>query len=346
MSGKLTRLLVKDFFGIYSIDWIFNKDVTVLVGKNGVGKSTLLNLIYCALQPEELMNKSNSFPFNVISSIELFFDDKSSIKVSHQELTQEDLEKLTYIFNDEKFQDRLFKSISKKISQENISKGLDLKEFNEKLKLFFEHSNLNKQLSHIESKKLSVEFNESDPKKIEENYKVEFISTLFMNANSVNEVKWSNGRIANILDIEIKHEILNLLSLKDNRSNIDKFLNVMNSFLKDTEKEIIQDGSNFKFRPFNKNDLLDIKQLSSGERQLFYICIKTINLLSEKNKQPILLMDEPEISLHPAWQDKLLEKIIEINPKMQIILVTHSPAIIMNGWRNKYIDIKDILNKG
>lgn len=57
-------------------------------------------------------------------------------------------------------------------------------------------------------------------------------------------------------------------------------------------------------------------------------------------------MDEPEISLHLSWQEKLLAQIREINPNSQIIIVTHSPAIVMNGWLDCFVDIQDIIVKG
>ena len=56
----------------------------------------------------------------------------------------------------------------------------------------------------------------------------------------------------------------------------------------------------------------------------------------------LILMDEPEISLHLSWQEKLLDEITRVNESSQIIVVTHSPAILMNGWFDCLTDIKDI----
>jgi predicted ATP-dependent endonuclease of OLD family len=54
-------------------------------------------------------------------------------------------------------------------------------------------------------------------------------------------------------------------------------------------------------------------------------------------------MDEPEISLHFDWQKKLIQYITELNPNVQIILATHSPAVIMEGWRDKVSDVRDLI---
>jgi predicted ATP-dependent endonuclease of OLD family len=53
-------------------------------------------------------------------------------------------------------------------------------------------------------------------------------------------------------------------------------------------------------------------------------------------------MDEPEISLHIEWQQRLITLIRTLNPNAQIILCTHSPAIIMDGWADAVTEMEDI----
>ena len=55
------------------------------------------------------------------------------------------------------------------------------------------------------------------------------------------------------------------------------------------------------------------------------------------------MLDEPEVSLHLSWQEKLISTIRDIHPQCQLIIVTHSPAMVMKGWMDKMIDIKDIM---
>jgi predicted ATP-dependent endonuclease of OLD family len=56
-------------------------------------------------------------------------------------------------------------------------------------------------------------------------------------------------------------------------------------------------------------------------------------------------MDEPEISLHLDWQRKLIGYIRELNPNVQIIMSTHSPGIIIEGWQDKVFEVSDISKK-
>ncbi len=108
--------------------------------------------------------------------------------------------------------------------------------------------------------------------------------------------------------------------------NIEKYLAAVNSFLDSQEIEII-----FKNLPtlgINFHNgmpaIPGISQaLSSGERQI----LTMIYAASQMSEQEIVLIDEPEISLHVDWQRKLLEKISQQLGKKQIIACTHSPVV-------------------
>lgn len=79
--------------------------------------------------------------------------------------------------------------------------------------------------------------------------------------------------------------------------------------------------------------------LSSGEKQILVIMLTA---LVQENKHCVMLMDEPEISLHIEWQQRLVNIIRKLNPNVQIILCTHSPAIIMDGWADAVIEMEEI----
>lgn len=68
-----------------------------------------------------------------------------------------------------------------------------------------------------------------------------------------------------------------------------------------------------------------------------------LTVLVQDNKPAILFMDEPEISLHFDWQKKLIQYIRELNPNVQIILATHSPALVMEGWHDKVFEVRDLI---
>ena len=72
-------------------------------------------------------------------------------------------------------------------------------------------------------------------------------------------------------------------------------------------------------------DQFDINELSSGEKQLFLRTL-AIKMLNPENS--IILIDEPELSLHPKWQQRIVDVYRKIGKNNQIIIATHSPHIL------------------
>ena len=116
-----------------------------------------------------------------------------------------------------------------------------------------------------------------------------------------------------------------------------KFQDMTDRLFADTGKKIIRTKNEIMFTQIG--ELLSPYQLSSGEKQMLVILL---TVLVEDNRHSVLLMDEPEVSLHIEWQQKLIEMITDLNPNVQIILTTHSPAVIMNGWMDKVTEVSDI----
>ncbi|CAG1021633.1 hypothetical protein DOJK_01127 [Patescibacteria group bacterium] len=118
-----------------------------------------------------------------------------------------------------------------------------------------------------------------------------------------------------------------------------RFLQILDDLFAETGKKVDRDKNEINF--LLDEQAISAFQLSSGEKQLLIILL---TVLVQDNKPSILFMDEPEISLHIDWQRKLIQYIRELNPNVQIILATHSPDIIMEGWLDKVFEISD-LNK-
>jgi len=79
----------------------------------------------------------------------------------------------------------------------------------------------------------------------------------------------------------------------------------------------------------DNNDEFKIEELSTGEKTLLS---KILFLFFQDYKNKIILIDEPELSLHPSWQSsifKVYENFAKEN-NCQVILATHSPHIIAN----------------
>ena len=90
-------------------------------------------------------------------------------------------------------------------------------------------------------------------------------------------------------------------------------------------EDISQDGRNIPIFTNSSGDEFDINELSSGEKQLFLRTL-AIKMLNPENS--IILIDEPELSLHPKWQQRIVDVYRKIGKNNQIIIATHSPHIL------------------
>lgn len=183
---------------------------------------------------------------------------------------------------------------------------------------------------------------------------------LFESKDGISSIEY-NKEIENVnakLEQLQKYNLVNLSKLKranykDEYKNalkiyFDDFNNkftVFNELLKKLNlfTDIINRKLNFKtikISAENGLEIIDIENgrnidtynLSSGEKQeiiLFY------ELIFNSDGKHLLLLDEPEISLHIAWQNNFLKDIkciVDLNDNLQIILATHSPHILSDNW--------------
>ena len=116
-----------------------------------------------------------------------------------------------------------------------------------------------------------------------------------------------------------------------------RFQDMVDDLFSDTGKKIVRTENEIRFSQIGET--LVPYQLSSGEKQMLAILL---TVLVEDNQHYVLFMDEPEVSLHIEWQKRLIDLCVELNPNVQIILTTHSPAVVMNGWIDAVTEVTDI----
>lgn len=106
-------------------------------------------------------------------------------------------------------------------------------------------------------------------------------------------------------------------------SQRDKFIAIINSLLRRKQMEV-SDSNELVFVT-RTDKRLTPQMLSSGEKQLLILLSEA---LIQRQVPSIFIADEPELSLHVRWQEKLVPSLREINNKAQIIAATHSPDIV------------------
>ncbi len=136
-------------------------------------------------------------------------------------------------------------------------------------------------------------------------------------------------------DIEKK-----LAVFDDILQKLEIFSSILNQKFVFKHLEISSDFG-FLFKTENGKEL-SLKDLSSGEQ---HEVVLLYELLFKVSPDTLVLIDEPEISLHVAWQKEVLNDLLKIAKlqKINIIIATHSPQIIGNHW-DLTVDLWDLSN--
>lgn len=172
--------------------------------------------------------------------------------------------------------------------------------------------------------------------------------------------KLSDGTVATYLDwelyrlqnryltyqLEVGKKVIAALQAGQNAADITalttrriQYFDIIDALLESTGKRVDRESDTLQFRTKRGTTILPY-QLSSGEKQILIILT---NVLIQSGRDFIMIMDEPEISLHFDWQRRLIDDVQSLNPSLQLILATHSPAVVMNGWTDRVTEISDIV---
>ena len=136
-----------------------------------------------------------------------------------------------------------------------------------------------------------------------------------------------NELVVRVLNIYKKSLVKRVEIQEESFETIDKYLHSVNKFLEEKQLGLFKTESkreDFTVQlSFSDGTRSRIRTLSSGERQI----VTLIYAATHMNEQELVLIDEPEISLHIDWQRDLLASMHEQIGNIQIIACTHSPTI-------------------
>jgi len=123
--------------------------------------------------------------------------------------------------------------------------------------------------------------------------------------------------------------------VEETYAEVRKHINLIFEGLKIKIEFDSRDGDGNLFFRNKKGKVFSIDDISTGEKTLLS---KILYLYIQKIKNKVILIDEPELSLHPAWQNRVL-KLYENFAKennCQIIIATHSPHILGSA-KSEYV---------
>jgi predicted ATP-binding protein involved in virulence len=135
-----------------------------------------------------------------------------------------------------------------------------------------------------------------------------------------------------VLSLYIEDTEKKLHAFDELQRKLAAFSDIINSKMSSTKSIVIDRRKGFLFKTIGGSGQdLSPKQLSSGEQHqvvLFY------DLIFRAKPESLILIDEPEISLHVSWQRQFLKDLLRVNTlnKQEFLIATHSPQIIHDRW--------------
>lgn len=293
---KLKKLDLKNIGNISDLSLTFNEHMNVICGTNGIGKTTILKAVKSLFlfSDSDLKKKYQAESGNVIA--ELFSGETRNLKVTSVLPTNENNN--GHDINRKEFEERVNKVI---INPDNRS--LDYRQLN--------------GMSRYPSREIST-FDSTNNSK-------------FL-VNSVNDTlkNWIINRfVAESMDAFGTTKLtdsqkFNIVKLREVFSIIDSKIKFKSANV-DNYEVLLNDHGNEVFLEFE----------STGFKNILFIVLGIIEEIEFRFKDMkavdfdgIILIDEVELHLHPAWQNRIIDILSEMFPKAQFIMTTHSPAVL------------------
>lgn len=325
----ISKVEINSLWDTYNFKWNLNADINILSGINGSGKSTILDCIAALIGNFELPKNITDNVKNII----ITFNNGKTISFENIEDTIKNLEIKAKT-------NRKYKNIVSDIRKNEGEDYKKIKSVKLGLVALDDLKLTHKELHEIINVDIISTFDNvisNSELKFDSDVKTELDRELFILQKKYLDYQLNIGKRAFEIISNLNNSSESLDDVKNIKKQHEIFIEIINNLFSSTNKKINLEKNELTFL-FNKKEI-SIYKLSSGEKQILLILL---TILLQDNKQSIIFMDEPEISLHFDWQKKLIEYIKILNPNSQIIIATHSPAVIMEGWLNKVCNMEDL----
>lgn len=399
---KIKDFKIQGFWGRGEVNCSFNKDVNIIIGRNGTGKTTLMNILHSALtcdlnglgesdfdevsivlesnsltkevvvhrlkegvhperRVEDLLYVIDGVEYQVSLLIPINHRYPSPIRRRVEEDASEVREALRKLLNvssvsvyrlrhDKDFEviDKYGNRVTSPVDYRVEEALRELASYSAELGIKEQDVSRQLQKEVLASILYSAEDTDSqlDISKFNRKEEEVKLKRAYSQLNSIDSVvsdkiKFHAKAIEVVIDdIKSERESIDIkpleafiktrkvieLSLEANqkveriRKQINLFLDKLKEFM--PEKDFVIESGKLVVK--NKFGEIKVSKLSSGEKQLIILLIEA---LLQREQDYLLLADEPEISLHIAWQGKIIPAVRDLNPNAQVIVATHSPEV-------------------
>lgn len=311
------------------------KQLNALIGENGCGKTNIISAIryfYSNLisenNDEEIFDKNNSF--------------NNTVKIKIQ-------------YNCKELRKIISNKIRNELFTEDTGKEKQNAEYYSKIYSLIDKDKIELQLTKIKNQ--PIKWN------IEPRANREIIYNIFpiytIDAKNINVESWNLiwKEIGDLIKIEnsvatnFQQQIVEILEESQDKKMAKRF-SELEKVLQDSEIQIKKytqrEYATAITKMYYNGEKFEISEhkpdyYSEGTNSFNYIntLINIVNAIRKKKiKFPTIIIDEPEISLHHKYIDKISENIIDKSKKIQFLLATHSSRILKNILKEESDDRK------
>ena len=324
---KIKSIKIERLYDKYNFEWKLREDVNILAGDNGSYKTTLLKIIAALCEPDYIPEV-----FGVKSASANMYD---GVNVKYRSFRDSLLR-----LKKESESDELLNELATKINADingQDEKSLADHTINASIIAIRKNGNKITTSTFKQNRNYSLIATFDIPTKTEngsaldqqlEKLESEYAYYLSDLSKQLNDIIKSVGKV----EMDDMRRIY---------AQNDLFIEIVNHAFANTQKVVDTEQSKLQFR-LEREVLDNNKNLSSGEKQ-FLIIVLTV--LLQRKEESILIMDEPEISMHIDWQRELLNNLQKLNPNCQIILATHSPGVVIDGWEQLVTNISSLMTR-
>ena len=375
----LDSLVLKDIRKFHSFKTKFERDLTVIIGENGSGKTTILECIAKSLSwiVAGLIKKNANGDRIGYSDIKNEADDYGEIQTNFK-------------FGEQRCSGSIARAI-KGMSEKKDSSVSDLKFLADIWRVINNQQLINLPLFIFYSAKRFIRESDRTSKQIKDREnrfdvynqclkdEVKFIDFkqwfiyLYkkgknIHSNDANDllekkiklILQKQGQNAtsllSLLEEHLQVDDINLNAEKNNALDKIKILQKAITECIPEIKEIyvdISSGVDEIYVHINEKKI-NINQLSDGQRTFlgivadltYRLLVLNLNLENPLNGQGIVLIDEIELHLHPKWQQQILINLTKIFPNIQFIVTTHSPQVLSTVYQRQIRQLIELDNDG
>jgi len=366
---KLHSLEIKNFRAIKDISLDFTdllsrpRPINLIVGPNGSGKTSILDAIHVVVKVFEIFENSTnrSFRDGLQYSVHQLVRGRGNIAqiIFEYSIEKDEAEAINEAYSSQLYStpelDQLF----------DFSQG-DIPPLNNPTKVIWEFPNTDKSLKTVKYIPENTKYIPEDSIKVlgARGCASQSVGLYILDPGIFERIggvcyidQRRNVKLFENINFKISEETsehdnilywLSEYSFKDSTWNEKKFgesywkriKRLFNKICFPSELIGLESGPSSHTLILKRNNMeYDLLKMSSGEHQILRILV---GLAANTAKNSIVLIDEVELHLHPAWQKRLIQVLREDDSNNQYIFTTHSPTVAEMFYDSEITKLGDL----